>query len=56
MDQGIEHHPMQIHSPLEPMLLPSGADHNLIEVPFVSRHRTVLTALVGKVLAELSAH
>jgi hypothetical protein len=53
LDQNVENGPVLIDGAPEPMLSARDADHDLVEVPFVSRCGKSAVDLAGKALAEL---
>jgi hypothetical protein len=53
LDPNVEYGPVLIHCAPEPMISARDADHNLVDVPFVSRCGKSAADLVGKALAEL---
>ena len=55
LDEDVEHHPVLVHRPPEPVLLPRDLHGNLVEVPRVSGTGQPATDLVGDALAELEA-
>src|SRR5215217_1469368 len=55
LDQDVQHDPVLIHRPPEPVLLPCDPHGNLFEVPRVSSMRQSTADLIGDALAELEA-
>jgi hypothetical protein len=52
LNQNIKHDPVLVDSMPQPMLLATDADHDLIEMPLVSRRRKTAADLLGEILAE----
>src|SRR5215208_6298958 len=55
LNEDVQHDPVLIHRPPEPVLLPCDLHGNLVEVPGVSSMRQPAADLVGDALAELEA-
>src|SRR5215213_1707 len=53
LDQDVQHDPVLIHCPPEPVLLPCDLHGNLVEVPCISGTGQPTADLVGNALAEL---
>src|SRR3954471_8799264 len=54
LDENVEHNPILVDSPPEPMLLAADHQAHLVEMPFVSRTGQPAPDLVGEALAELA--
>src|SRR5215204_5890041 len=55
LDQDVEHDPILVNSPPEPVLLAADHQAHFIEVPFIARTGEPALDLVGERLAELEA-
>src|SRR5215210_6588297 len=53
LDEDVEYHPILVHCPPEPVLLPGDLHGNFVEVPRVSGTGQPAPDLVGERLAEL---
>src|SRR3954471_16561380 len=54
LDENVEHNPILVDSPPQPMLLAADHQAHLVEMPFVSRTGQPAPDLVGEALAELA--
>src|SRR3954451_9015537 len=54
LDENVEHDPILIDSPPEPVLLAADLQAHFVEVPFIARTGQPAPDLVGEALAELA--
>src|SRR5215217_4690273 len=55
LDEDVQHDPVLIHCPPEPVLLPCDLHGNLVEVPCISSTGQPAADLIGECLAELQS-